>query len=237
VTTFGLVHGAYHGAWCWRELSPLLRARGHRVVAVDLPNEDPDAGAATYARTIVDQLGDEQQVVLVGHSLAGLTLPVVATLRPVGHLVYLCALLPSPGRSFDAVQATEPVYTSYTATVDGVANADGSASCPAERAIELFYHDCPPALATWAAGQLRRQHWRVVQEVSPLAARGTTASSAIVCTGDRVVDLDWARMAAHRELGVAPIELPGGHSPFLAQPGRLAQVLCEIAGVEATSPG
>jgi pimeloyl-ACP methyl ester carboxylesterase len=237
VATIGLVHGAYHGAWCWRELSPLLAAQGHRVVTVDLPSEDAEAGADAYARLVVERLGDEPDVVLVGHSLAGLTIPVVASLRPVRHLVYLCALLPRPGRSFDDVQAAEPVYAHYTPKVDGVANADGSASCPAARAVELFYHDCPPALADWAAGQLRRQHWRITREVTPLATPSTTPSTSIVCTEDRVIDLAWSRMAAQRELGVAPIELPGGHSPFLAQPGRLAQVLCDLAGAEATTPG
>jgi len=92
MTTFGLVHGAWHGGWCWQYLIPELEARGHRAVAMDLPTDDPQAGAERYAAIVVRALDSfDEDVVLVGHSLAGLTIPVVASLRPVRHLVYLCA--------------------------------------------------------------------------------------------------------------------------------------------------
>src|SRR3974377_1686184 len=46
MTTFGLVHGAFHGSWCWERLTPELERLGHRVLTVDLPSEEPRAGAA-----------------------------------------------------------------------------------------------------------------------------------------------------------------------------------------------
>ena len=49
MTTFGLVHGAWHGAWCWERLTPLLRQAGHDVVAMDLPVDDNSASFDTYA--------------------------------------------------------------------------------------------------------------------------------------------------------------------------------------------
>ena len=49
MATFGLVHGSWHGAWCWERLVPELEARGHRAVAVDLPAEDPAAGLTRHA--------------------------------------------------------------------------------------------------------------------------------------------------------------------------------------------
>ena len=99
MTTFGLVHGAWHGAWCWELLEPELRSRGHGSVAVDLPSEDPAAGSARYAELIVDALAGQDDVVVVGHSLAGVTIPLVALARPVRHLVYLCGVMRDPGRS------------------------------------------------------------------------------------------------------------------------------------------
>lgn len=48
MATFGLVHGAYHGGWCWERLTPELESRGHRTLTVDLPNEDPDAGHSPF---------------------------------------------------------------------------------------------------------------------------------------------------------------------------------------------
>jgi pimeloyl-ACP methyl ester carboxylesterase len=92
VSTFALVHGACHGAWCWERLTPELEGRGHRVVAVDLPTEGRSAGNVRYAEIVAESLsGLEDDVVVVGHSLAGLTIPLVAALRPVRRLVFLCA--------------------------------------------------------------------------------------------------------------------------------------------------
>jgi alpha-beta hydrolase superfamily lysophospholipase len=79
MVTFGLVHGAYHGSWCWEKLAPQLEHRGHQVLTVDLPGEDPDAGAAEYAvaaLTAFANAGDD--LVVVGHSLGGLTIPLIA---------------------------------------------------------------------------------------------------------------------------------------------------------------
>jgi pimeloyl-ACP methyl ester carboxylesterase len=83
VTTFGLVHGAWHGAWCWDLLVPELERRGHGAVAPDLPIDDALAGLADYERTVVDALGDRDDVVLVGHSMGTLVIPLVAAARPV----------------------------------------------------------------------------------------------------------------------------------------------------------
>src|SRR4029077_15910029 len=80
MATFALVHGAWHGGWCWDRLIPALEARGHHAVAVDLPTEDWSAGCAEYAAIALDALrGADEDVVVVGHSLAGLTIPLIAT--------------------------------------------------------------------------------------------------------------------------------------------------------------
>ena len=109
MTTYALVHGAWHGAWCWDHLAAELHRRGHHTVAVDLPDGDPAAGCASYAETVTAALGGAgQDVVLVGHSLGGLTIPLVAAARPVRRLVFLSALLPQPGRSLDDQVAADP---------------------------------------------------------------------------------------------------------------------------------
>jgi hypothetical protein len=69
MTTFALVHGAWHGGWCWNRLSLDLEARGHRAVVVDLPIEDSSAGCAEYAQIVLDVLREVAgDVVVVGHS-------------------------------------------------------------------------------------------------------------------------------------------------------------------------
>ncbi len=95
MATFGLVHGAWHGGWAWDPLRAELEARGHRVVAPDLPCEDPEAGAAEYAAVVRAALGGADDAIVVGHSLGGMTIPLV----PARMLVYLCAYVPEPGRA------------------------------------------------------------------------------------------------------------------------------------------
>src|SRR5688572_33286323 len=81
-TTFTLIHGAWHGAWCWEPLVAELEGRGHRAMAVDLPCDDPTVTTIDNATQVVEALGDADEVVVVGHSLGGIVAPVVAQLRP-----------------------------------------------------------------------------------------------------------------------------------------------------------
>lgn len=76
-----LVHGAYHGAWCWDLLRPELERLGHRVITRDLPISDPALGAADYAQAIDDALDPHREPMLVGHSMAGVVIPIVAARR------------------------------------------------------------------------------------------------------------------------------------------------------------
>jgi pimeloyl-ACP methyl ester carboxylesterase len=101
MTTFALVHGPWHGGWCWEKLSPFLQQAGHDVVAPDLPCDD---GSATtfdpYADVVCAALaGRGDDVVVVAHSLGGATGTLVAARRPVWRLVYLCAAVPQAGRN------------------------------------------------------------------------------------------------------------------------------------------
>src|SRR5258705_12236048 len=84
-----LVHGSYHGAWCWDFLRPELERRGHRVITMDLPISDPTLGAADYAKAIEAALDPDTEPMLVGHSMAGLIIPIVAASRPIRRLVFL----------------------------------------------------------------------------------------------------------------------------------------------------
>jgi pimeloyl-ACP methyl ester carboxylesterase len=241
--TFGLIHGAWHRGASWAPLVAELQRRGFPSVTVDLPCDVPDAGVDAYAEQVVQALrAVEGPLILVGHSLGGLTIPVVATRRPVALLVYLCALLPDPGRSLveqrttEADMMTEQWRETYTPRQVGL--PDGLAIWPDEVAAEVFYHDCQPAQVSAAVQQLRPQGSLPMRERTPLTAWPEVAAEYILCTDDRVVAPAWSRGVARRRLAVTPRELPGGHSPFLAQPGRLADLLVALAdehGLPATA--
>ncbi|HEV8674096.1 MAG TPA: alpha/beta hydrolase [Methylomirabilota bacterium] len=233
MTTFGLVHGAGHGAWCWERLIPELAARGHRAVAVELPGEDPAAGCARYAEIVDATLPPADDLVLVGHSLGGLTVPLVAARRPARTLVFLCALIPVPGQSLEEQLAADPgIYApGYTARPGRVVHPDGSIAWADEAsAREAFYHDCTSADVRWAFARLRRQAAAPRTERCPLAGWPTARSVYVLGREDRAVNPQWSRRAARERLGVEAFELPGGHSPFLARPAALAALLDAVAG-------
>jgi pimeloyl-ACP methyl ester carboxylesterase len=225
---FVLVHGAYHGAWCWDQLRAELERGGHPSTAVDLPCDDPDAGAERYVDEVIHSIPRQADaVVLVGHSLAGLTIPIAASRTRTAMTIYLCAILPVPGLSFDAQRAE--IATRFEPSKPAVGNPDGSASWPEEGAIETYYHDCAVEVAQDSARRLRRQYWKITQEVTPLRRWPAVPAAYIVCADDRAISPAYGRMAARRQLGIDSIEMPGGHSPFLSRPRELAQALVRAA--------
>jgi len=113
MATFALVHGAWHGAWCWEKLTPLLRQAGHDVVAPDLPIDDNTASFDTYADVAcaaVDECSDD--LILVGHSYGGLLARLFAERHPekVGGLVLVDPVLgcewAHPGKAQDALRVS-----------------------------------------------------------------------------------------------------------------------------------
>src|SRR5689334_10831745 len=103
-----LVHGGWHGAWCWNRVVPMLEKRGHKVIAVDLAahGRDKTATAGVTMKDYVDPLVAQldalaEPVCLVGHSSGGAIATQVAEHRPdkVENLVYLAALVPKNGES------------------------------------------------------------------------------------------------------------------------------------------
>jgi pimeloyl-ACP methyl ester carboxylesterase len=199
------VHGAWHGGWAWDLLRGELGARAHRVVAPDLPCEDPEAGVVEYAAVVRAELGGEDGAIVVGHSLGGLTIPLV----PARLRVFLCALVPGASQEHafvsgfgDALIRDELRRSYYPDPVDAV------------RELQYSLDKAP------LASKLRRQA-RVDAEEAPL--RGPAAY--VVCARDAVIRPDWQRHVARDVLGVEPIELAAGHSPMLTHVRELADAL------------
>ena len=228
--TFVLVHGAYHGSWCWDLLIPQLESRGHTVVAVDMPISEPDAGAAEYAEAIESAITGVEAPILVGHSMAGLVVPLVAASCPVRRLVFLAAMLPQPGMSLQDQREQESMDPDVEfEKAEFTDRGDGVFMIGAATAKEMFFHDVPDEIASWAAKRLRPQAYGFMSEVTPLTEWPGTESSYIVCRDDHGLNPSWARQAARQRLGVEPYEIDGGHSPFLTRPAELAELLHGIA--------
>jgi len=161
---FVLVHGGYHGAWCWDRLTPELEKLGHSAVAIDLPGcnqrwaERASLGSWRSALREVIEEGD----VLVGHSMGGFAIALAADEVPdkIGRLIFLSAAVPVEGEAMGAATA-DNVATEWPTTVglpyeDFLEVVEIPNQGPCVRltkqvaANKLFYHDCSPDDQDWA---------------------------------------------------------------------------------------
>jgi pimeloyl-ACP methyl ester carboxylesterase len=226
-----LVHGAFHGAWCWDRLRAVLDDRALPSVAVDLPGHgdstsplgDLQADADHVAEVLAAIDGD---VVLVGHSYGGAVITQAAGgAGNVRHLVYVAAICPDVGESVGrSVVAPEPQRTELDSAV---VVADGVLTLAPERAAAALYHDCDPTDADAAVRRLGPQARASLTQPVTGAAWHTLASTYIVCRDDRAVAPSLQAVFATRCGSV--VELDSGHSPFLSMPDAVADVLEPLA--------
>jgi pimeloyl-ACP methyl ester carboxylesterase len=158
--------------------------------------------------------------------MGGLVIPLVAARRRVSRLVFLAAMLPRPGVSVADQRKAEPIDGLIAPkTAEWTDLGDDVWMIGPNTATELFFHDAPRKVAAWAAGRLRPQSYRVMNEPSPLVEWPSVESDYIVCRDDRAVNPAWGRVAARERLGVEAVEMDGSHSPFLTRPAELADVI------------
>ena len=225
-----LVHGAWHGPWCWERRPPHLRAAGLDVQCPALPNMDSPtpAGLAEDARHLDALLRRlDGPVVLCGHSYGGMVLSAadLAAGTSVRHLVYLCAYMTAAGESPQASlrAAGERRPGHWIRRLAG----DRTQVDPA-RAGALFYADCTEETRSWAEARLRPQ-W--VQALAGSAAQPNwrhIPSTYVACDADRVLAPAIQR-GIYGPRAQRLVTLNGGHCPFLAQPQALARLLVAIA--------
>jgi pimeloyl-ACP methyl ester carboxylesterase len=205
VATFALIHGGGSSGWDWHLVAPALQARGHEAVAVDLPTEDESAGWWEYADAVADAVEGREDVVVAAHSLGGFTAPLVCTRRPVELVVFVAAMIPSPGERFDAW------WTNAGYEESGL--------------DDIFYHDVPSPLVAGAKLHLREEKARALSDPWPLDAWPDTPTRYLLCRDDRLFTPAFARRHARERLGVETDEIDGGHYIALARPRELAERL------------
>jgi pimeloyl-ACP methyl ester carboxylesterase len=252
---FVLIHGGFHGAWCWSRTIPELERLGHEAIAIDLPGHgerrDERSTLADRRDAIVEAMREGD--VLVGHSGGGYDITQAADAAPerVTHLIYLAAGLPIEGRSVleatgGAAQPADDGAGQVTQLMDDETgmlrfvrpNPRGRMEC-VDKALagDFFYHDCDPATVDWAFERLTPAPTEFLVEPVVLANfwKAELPRSYIRCREDRAKPMSMSEQVVRR-LGVEPLVIEGSHSPFLSRPAALAEMLVAATRTKPVGP-
>lgn len=237
MTTFVLVHGAWHGAWSWGYIKAELEKDKHTVLTPDLPSHGDDTTFVDdvtlndYVDKVVGIIDKQDEpVILVGHSMGGIVISRVAEQRPdkIKKLVYLTAFLPRDGESLFALEDRNPKPTVPPSLV--IAENEKSATLQSDKIVNLFYLDCDDKDREFAIARLSAQ---------PLAPFATPVSLTeenfgrvpriyIECTNDQAISIELQRDMYTTSPCDKVFSLDTSHSPFLSAPVELAAILNQL---------
>lgn len=205
-----LVHGAWHGSWCWEKLTPILAAASIRAVTIELPFTSFEADVEAICCE-VNTIGSD--VVLCGHSYGGRLISTAAkSLANVSHLVYVSAQVLNARQLKDIRNNPRPTSTAV----------------PDESTIrKVYYNECSDAVIRSALARFR------TMESVPGGLRGldsrpwqTKTATYVICTRDRAIDVSRQRTMAANVTYQA--ELVADHAPFYSAVPQLSDLLMKL---------
>ena len=237
MSNYVLIHGAWHGGWCWKNVVPLIEKEGHKVVAPDLPGHGNDKRPITeitlqaYTDRVCQILDEQSEpVILVGHSMGGVVITQTAEYRPekIKKLVYLTGFLLQNGEFL--LQHAEP-DTEALVPPNLIFSEDQSYATVKEEALkEVFYADCSDEDVEFAKSQL------VPQAAAPFATPVSTTEENfgrvprvyISCLRDKAISPSIQEKLYKALPCEKVISLDTSHSPFFSAPEELANHLLSI---------
>jgi pimeloyl-ACP methyl ester carboxylesterase len=234
---FLLVHGSWQATWCWSEIVPRLQARGHNVIAIDLPGHGRDSSPPQnvlfqdYVTAVARALSASgNPKILVGHSMSGAVINECAGIMPdsVLALVYVAALIPDPGSSMISfVEGFDPEYLA------GIRWAPDrlTATLEPEAARRFLFSRCPPGAVEAALPLIGPEP--VVPYQTPITFDSAKLTWLpryyIECLQDGIVPLALQR-ATHAAARVDRVfSIDTDHVPFLSAPDEFVGILHGIA--------
>jgi len=244
--TYILVHGAGHGAWCWKKVVPILEAKGCKVITLDLPshgNNTAQLASITLeddVKKVVDAANScTGYVVLAGHSSGGVVISQAAELlgsEKIDKLIYIDAFLPQNGESvFSLGEKVRETNKKFSVSKSDIGAAGGLIFSEDKKCFkwnpelvqQFFYHDCLEEDVKFAKAHLS---WNSVATIAtPVYV--TDSSYAVIkkyyilCT--QAQDLDKSSIVSNVRCEKV-YELPSGHSPFFSMPEKLVEILTAI---------
>lgn len=236
---FVLIHGSWHGGWCFDPVAEILRARGHAVLAPTLPGMGGTAeelaavtleGWADFALEHCRRLRAETggPVVLAGHSRGGLVVSTAAERDPqaMDALVYICAMMLPDGLSRAEFKKLEGPNPAFDAIISPVHGGVGTVVDPAA-AGAVFAQVSPPDLVAAVLPRLIAEpHGPRSEKLALTPERwGSLPRTYVECTQDRTIPIDSQRKMQQFSPGARVVTLDADHSPYLSRPVELADAL------------
>ncbi|QQS13472.1 MAG: alpha/beta hydrolase [Rhodospirillales bacterium] len=230
---FVLIHGAWHGGWCWDRVARRLEAAGHRVVAPSLTGLADKAAALSRAVDLETHIGDvvaalrsvgPDKATLVGHSYGGLPITAAADRAPerVARLVYLDAVIVADGGRWSDTHTPALV-----AAWERAAAASGGVSVPPVDALSFGVTD--PVDRAWVNSRLTPHPFATYHQPLRLSrpADASLPRLNIVCQGRSALPASARRVPMHAAAGWSSRTLDAGHDAMVTAPGALARLLLE----------
>lgn len=240
-TTFGqknpetivLVHGAWFDASGWARVTPLLQAKGHEVIAVNLPGHGTDTTSfakitlQSYVQAVKDAIGDRKDVVLVGHSMGGIVISQVAEEIPgqIKELIYLAAYLPKTGESLFSLAKQDAA--SHIGKYLQIDQNTGSATIAKDGIIDVFAADAPKQADATILSSFKPE------PLAPLATPviltnakfGSVKKVYIHTANDHAVSYTFQQTMVKNGRINKQYTLSSSHTPFISMPAKLAAIL------------
>ena len=233
-STIVLVHGAWSDATAWQAVVPLLKAQGHEVIAVNLPGHGTDttsfAGISlqSYVNVVKNAIGDRKNVILVGHSMAGIVISQVAEEIPgqIKELVYLAAYLPQNGESLLSLAKQDA--DSHVGRYLQIDQAHGSVIIAKDGVIDVFAADAPTQIGDYIANNIKPEPLAPLATPVTLTAEnfGSVKKVYIHTINDHAVSFTLQKTMVKANGGVSKeYSLPSSHTPFISMPDKLAAII------------
>ena len=238
MSTYVLIHGSWHGAWCWYKIIPLLQQAGHQVIALDLPGHGRDWTAPRevslqrYVESVCNVLDAQaESVILVGHSRGGIVISQTAEQRSdkIRTLVYLAAFLIPNGETLMTTALSDPDSLIISNTV--VNQEQGSTMLKAEAFRDALYGDCSQEEIVLATALLTPEP--IAPSATPLSLSEEHFGRIPRVYIETLQDKGVTPALQKKMYTVTPcqqiISMDTSHSPFLSQPQQLASHLTSLS--------
>ena len=222
MATYVLIHGAGSDSWYWHLVVPELQARGHEVVAPDLPVDDDSAGLSEYTDVVVHAIDKvRSDIVVVAQSMGGFTAPLVCERVPVSLVILVAAMIPRAGESPGEWWGN----TGHAQAKRAKDERKGRAADGEFDPMVTFFHDLPPDVAAEGMNHGKGQSGTPFEKPWPLDAWPDVPTKFLLCRDDRLFPAEFMRRVVRDRLGITPDEIDSGHLPALGHPKELVERL------------